>query len=112
MVKAGRDIQIFIGTPEKEEFVLFLGADDLIAVSAFETGEKAEKGIKSMVYLLKEFGSPIVVLPKDHPTSKDCHWLFPVENACVLTVEYRQAPIQSRTSSVPVKIFQELNYMV
>lgn len=70
VVKAGRDIQIFIGTPEKEEFVLFLGADDLIAVSAFETGEKAEKGIKSMVYLLKEFGSPIVVLPKDHPTSK------------------------------------------
>lgn len=70
VVKAGRDIQIFIGTPEKEEIVLFLGADDLIAVSAFKTGEKAEKGIKSMVYLLKEFSSPIVVLPKDHPTSK------------------------------------------
>lgn len=70
VVKAGKDIQIFIGTPEKEEIVLFLGADDLIAVSAFKTGEKAEKGIKSMVYLLKEFSSPIVVLPKDHPTSK------------------------------------------
>lgn len=70
VVKPGRDMQIFIGTPEKEEIVLFLSSDDLIAVSAFETGQKAEKGIMSMIYLLKEFGSPIVVLPRDHPTSK------------------------------------------
>jgi hypothetical protein len=42
----------------------------LIAVSTFEVGEKAEKGIKSMIYLLKEFSSPIIVLPENHPTSK------------------------------------------
>ena len=70
VVKASRDMQIFIGTPESEEIVLFLEPGDLIAVSAFEKGEKAEKGIKSMIFLLKEFGSPIIVLPKGHPTSK------------------------------------------
>ncbi len=70
IAKAGRDIQIFIGTPEKEEIVVFLGKDDLIAVSTFNAGLKEEIGIKSMIYLLKEFSSPIIVLPKDHPTSK------------------------------------------
>jgi len=68
--KTGRDKQIFIGTPEKEEIVLFLGKDDLIAVSTFNAGLKEEIGIKSMIYLIKEFSSPIIVLPKDHPTSK------------------------------------------
>ncbi|MEN6573173.1 hypothetical protein [Methanobacterium aggregans] len=70
IVKASRDMHIFIGTPESEEIVMFLEPQDLIAVSAFENGVKAEKGIESMLYLLRELGSPIVVLPKGHPTSK------------------------------------------
>jgi hypothetical protein len=70
IAKTGRDMEIFIGTPEKEEIIVFLEKDDLIAVSTFEVGEKAEKGIKSMIYLLKEFSSPIIVLPENHPTSK------------------------------------------
>jgi hypothetical protein len=70
LVKTGRDMEIFIGTPDKEEIVVFLGKDDLIAVSAFDHGAKAEKGIISMMYLLKEFSSPIIVLPENHPTSK------------------------------------------
>ncbi len=70
LLKTGQDMQIFIGTPEKEEIVVFLGKDDIIAVSTFETGIKAEKGILSMMYLLKEFSAPILVLPKNHPTSK------------------------------------------
>jgi hypothetical protein len=70
LAKTGQDMQIFIGTPEKEEIIVFLEKDDLIAVSTFDVGEKAEKGIKSMIYLLKEFSSPIIVLPENHPTSK------------------------------------------
>jgi hypothetical protein len=69
IVKAGKDMQVFIGTPEGEEVVQFLEAEDLIAVSAFSIGETAEKGIKCMIHLLKEMGSPIVVLPRNHPTS-------------------------------------------
>lgn len=70
VVKASRDMQIFIGTPEGEEVVQFLQADDLIAVSVFSVGEKAEKGVRCMVHLLKDHSSPIVVLPENHPTSK------------------------------------------
>ncbi|MCE5215048.1 MAG: hypothetical protein LLF83_10065 [Methanobacterium sp.] len=70
VVKAAKDIQIFIGMPEGEEIVQFLQDEDLIAVSAFSTGEKAEKGIKCMIHFLREQGSPIIVLPKNHPTSK------------------------------------------
>ena len=70
LAKTGRNMEIFIGTPEKEEIVVFLEKDDLIAVSTFDASIKTEKGIKSMIYLLKEFGSPIIVLPKNHPTSK------------------------------------------
>jgi hypothetical protein len=69
VVKAAKNIQIFIGTPEGEEVVQFLQSEDLIAVSAFNTGEKAEKGIKCMIHLIREQGSPIIVLPKNHPTS-------------------------------------------
>ena len=70
VVKASKNMELFIGTPEKEEIVLFLQSEDLIAVSVFGVGDKAEKGIKSMIYLLRELASPIIVLPENHPTSK------------------------------------------
>ena len=70
VVKVATNQMLFIGTPEKEEIVMYLEKDDLIAVSAFGTGEKYEKAIKSMVYLTREMESPIIVLPKNHPSSK------------------------------------------
>ncbi len=69
IAKAGERKQIFIGMPDKEEIVIFLEPDDIIAVSAFDRGEKAEKGIRSMLYLLRELNFPITVLPENHPTS-------------------------------------------
>jgi len=70
IAKAGEKKQIFIGMPDKEEIVIFLEPEDIIAVSAFDSGEKAEKGIRSMIYLLREMNAPITVLPENHPTSK------------------------------------------
>ena len=70
IVKIAKDQMLFIGTPEKEEIVMYLEKDDLIAVSAFGTGKKYEKAIKSLAYLTREMESPIIVLPKDHPSSK------------------------------------------
>ena len=70
VAKASQDMEIFIGTPEMDEVVQFLQPEDLIAVSAFDAGDKAEKGIKYMFYLLRELNSPIVVLPENHPTSR------------------------------------------
>ncbi len=69
IIKAGEKKQIFIGMPDKEEIVLFLEPEDLIAVSAFSNDQKTEKGIRSLLYLLKELNFPITVLPENHPTS-------------------------------------------
>ena len=70
IVKAGKDMQIFIATPQGDEVVQFLQSEDLIAVSAFSNGKIVEKGIKCMVHILRELSSPIVVLAENHPTSK------------------------------------------
>ncbi|HMK54204.1 MAG TPA: hypothetical protein VK444_05420, partial [Methanobacteriaceae archaeon] len=67
--KFGKKGSIFMGTPDLEEISIFMGPDDLIAVSAFNTGLQIEKGIKSMIYLLRDVGAPLVVLPDKHPTS-------------------------------------------
>ena len=70
IVKVAKDQMLFIGTPEKEEIVMYLEKDDIIAISTFGVGEKYEKAIKSLAYLTREMESPIIVLPKDHPSSK------------------------------------------
>lgn len=70
LAKFARKGSIFMGTPDLEEIAIFLGEEDLIAVSAFDTGPTVEKGIKSMIYLLREMGAPLVVLPDGHPTSR------------------------------------------
>lgn len=69
IIKSGRKKQIFIGMPDKEEIVVYLEPEDLIVVSAFCKGRKAEKGIRSLLYLLKDMNFPITVLPENHPTS-------------------------------------------
>jgi len=61
IVKAGGLKRIFIET-EGEELVQFLDADDLIAASCFEGGEKARKMIRSMLFLVREGGTPLLVL--------------------------------------------------
>ena len=70
VVKVAKDQMLFIGTPDKEEIVMYLEKGDLIAISAFGAGEKYKKAIKSLAYLTREIESPIIVLPKDHPSSK------------------------------------------
>ncbi len=67
VVKAGVG-QWFIET-EEEEIALFTEADDLFVASGFGTGERIVKGIGCMLYLVRDVGSPLIVLPKDHPAS-------------------------------------------
>jgi hypothetical protein len=69
VTKFGKNGTIFIGTPEKDEIALFLEPEDLVAVSAIKNNEKVERGIKSLIFLLRDQGSPLIVLPPDHPTS-------------------------------------------
>ena len=67
IVKAGVG-QWFIET-ESEEIVLFTEADDLFVASGFGTDERMIEGIRCRLYLVREIGSPLIVLPKNHPAS-------------------------------------------
>lgn len=69
IVKAGHLNRVFIET-EDEELVQFLGPEDLIAASCFEGGEKAREMIRSMLFLVREGGTPLLVLRKSHPATQ------------------------------------------
>ncbi|MBQ2832942.1 hypothetical protein [Methanobrevibacter sp.] len=58
---------LFIATQDNEEIVQFLESDDIIAVSNFK---KDRRAIRSQAYLSREESSPIVILNKDHPSTK------------------------------------------
>ena len=58
---------LFIATQDNEEIVQFLQSDDIIAVSNFK---KDKRAITSQAYLIREESSPIIILNKDHPSTK------------------------------------------
>jgi len=69
IVKAGENRQFFIET-EKEEILLALEPDDLLVASGFGTDKKTVDGLKCVLYMIRETGSPFIVLPKNHPATK------------------------------------------
>ena len=68
IVKVGPRGQFFLET-EEEEIVLGLEPHDLIIASAFSVGEIIEKGLKCVLFMIREIRSPLIVLPKNHPAS-------------------------------------------
>ena len=67
IVKVANDNKmLFIATQDNEEIVQFLEKDDIIAVSNFK---KDKRAIRAQAYLTRE-DSPIVILNKDHPSTK------------------------------------------
>ncbi|HUL61424.1 MAG TPA: hypothetical protein VLT35_00050 [Methanocella sp.] len=68
-VKAGGTRHVFIET-DAEELVQFLEEDDLLAASAFAAGEGARRSIACILYLVREGGMPLLVLPKGHPGTR------------------------------------------
>jgi hypothetical protein len=68
IVKAGPNGQFFLET-ECEEIVLGLEPHDLIVASAFSADEITEKGLKCVLFMIREIRSPLIVLPKNHPAS-------------------------------------------
>lgn len=69
IAKFAKEGHIFIGTPDKEEIAMFLEPKDIVAVSAINSSPVIEQGIKSLIFLLRDVGAPLVVLPPNHPTS-------------------------------------------
>lgn len=54
---------------EEEEIVLFTEPDDLMVASAFDVGDSIRRGLKCIIYQIRELGAPLIVLPKGHPAS-------------------------------------------
>lgn len=69
IVKVGENNQFFLET-EKEEILLALEPDNLLVASGFGIDEKTVNGLKCVLYMIREVGSPFIVLPKNHPASK------------------------------------------
>ncbi len=68
IVKAGGK-QFFLET-DKEEIILALEPEDLLVASGFGTDKSIINGLKCVLYMIREVGSPFIVLPKKHPASK------------------------------------------
>ena len=68
VVKVGKQRQFFVDTPERE-IVLALGQEELLVASGFGTGEEIVKGLRCVLYMIRELNSPLIVLPKNHPAS-------------------------------------------
>lgn len=84
IVKVGLGGQFFLET-EKEEIVLVLEPHDLIVASALSVNEKAEKGLKCVLFLIREIRSPLIVLPKNHPASSRLQIVVSAGNKTVLS---------------------------
>lgn len=69
MVKAGERRQCVI-VDESEEIFLFLEPEDLIVASGFGTGTVVMNALKCMIYMIRDAGSPLIVLPKNHLASQ------------------------------------------
>lgn len=69
IVKVGEDRQFFLET-DKEEIILALEPDDLLVASGFGTDDTIVNGLKCILYMIREVGSPFIALPKKHPASK------------------------------------------
>lgn len=69
IVKAGNNNLFFLET-EEEEIILGLEPDDLLVSSGFDTEKSTINGIKCVLYTIREVGTPLIVLPKNHPASK------------------------------------------
>lgn len=68
IVKVGQTRQFLVETPDRE-IVLGVGPEAVLVASGFGTDDPIVNGLKCVLYLIREVGSPLIVLPKDHPAS-------------------------------------------
>jgi hypothetical protein len=68
VVKSGCARQIFIETID-DEIVASVGPEDLLVASGFDNDRTTIKAIACTLALIRDAGSPLIVLPKDHPAS-------------------------------------------
>ncbi len=58
---------------------------DLIVASALSVDERTEKGLKCVLFMIREIKSPLIVLPKNHPASPRLPIVVSAGNKTVLS---------------------------
>ena len=111
IAKVGAQREFLVETPEKEIF-LFASPEDLIVASGFYASLKSDsnssssenggnsgesvvsaaenallRGLKCVIFMLRELNSPLIVLPKGHPATKRLRTVVSVGKRIVLSCE-------------------------
>jgi hypothetical protein len=68
VVKSGAARQLFIETTD-DEIVMSVDPDDLLIASGFSNDRTTTQAIICTLTLIRDSGSPLIVLPKHHPAS-------------------------------------------
>lgn len=84
IVKVGPRRQFHVETPDRE-LALGVGPEAVLVASGFGTDDRIVQGLHCVLYLTREVGSPLIVLPKDHPASARLKIVLAVGSRIVLS---------------------------
>lgn len=100
--KVGQERKFYICAPEGE-IVQFASPEDIIVASTPEVGPKANRALNCVLFLIREYESPLTVLPKGHTASKRVRVLVSVDECVRLscTIEGGTHPAQNVLCCAP-----------
>ena len=84
IVKACQMRQFLVETPDRE-IALGVGPEAVLVASGFGTDDRIVNGLRCVLYLIREVGSPLIVLPKEHPASARLRIVLAVGSRIVLS---------------------------
>jgi hypothetical protein len=68
IIKVGQTQQFLVETPDRE-IALGVSPEAVLVASGFGTNDRIVNGLQCVLYMIREVGSPLIVLPRDHPAS-------------------------------------------
>ncbi|HHI30499.1 MAG TPA: hypothetical protein ENL17_02145 [Candidatus Methanoperedenaceae archaeon] len=86
IIKVAERSPLFIDT-DSEEFALFLEPDDLLVASGFGVGSVIRQALRCVLFNIREVGSPLIVLPRNHPGSKRLKFVLSAGSKVVVQCE-------------------------
>jgi hypothetical protein len=84
IIKVGQKRQFLVETPDRE-IALGVRPEALLVASGFGTDDRIVNGLRCVLYMIREVGSPLIVLPKDHPASARLKIVLAVGSRIVLS---------------------------
>jgi hypothetical protein len=84
IVKVGQKRQFLVETPDRE-IALRVGPEAVLVASGFGTDDCIVNGLRCVLYMIREVGSPLIVLPKDHPAPARLKIVLAVGSRIVLS---------------------------